>query len=92
MGALYSNFIEKNPIRIASSQGATLTFLLCIVFLVLVIVVFYYPVVSLFATLGLERAYNPNILYIACAIVAAMAVCIVSISHYIGIISLRKDF
>lgn len=48
MGALYANYKEKNPIRIASSQGASLTFLLCIVFMLFVIVVQLIPINQLF--------------------------------------------
>jgi hypothetical protein len=34
MGAVFVNYKERNPIRIASSQGASITFLFTIVFLV----------------------------------------------------------
>ncbi|MDP2303565.1 MAG: hypothetical protein Q8N03_14195 [Ignavibacteria bacterium] len=48
MGTVYVNFKEKNPIRISSSQGATVTFLLCLVFLTLVIALMYIPINDFF--------------------------------------------
>jgi len=48
MGGYFSNYKEKNPIRIASSQGASLTFLLILLYLVLLIALLFVPVYNYF--------------------------------------------
>jgi ABC-2 type transport system permease protein len=48
MGAAYANYKEKNPIRIASSQGASLTFLFTIIYLVFLIVLLFAPLTNYF--------------------------------------------
>jgi ABC-2 type transport system permease protein len=48
MGAAYANYKEKNPIRVASSQGASLTFLFTIVYLVFLIVLLFAPLSNYF--------------------------------------------
>jgi ABC-2 type transport system permease protein len=49
MGTVYVNFKEKNPIRISSSQGATVTFLLCLIYLTIIIALVYIPVNDFFS-------------------------------------------
>ncbi len=48
MGAVFSNYKEKNPIRVASSQGASLTFLITIIYLVFLIILLFAPISSYF--------------------------------------------
>jgi len=48
MGSAYSNFKEKNPIRVASSQGASLTFLFTIIYLVFLIILLFAPLSNYF--------------------------------------------
>ena len=48
MGASYANYKEKNPIRVASSQGASLTFLFTIIYLVFLIVLLFAPLSNYF--------------------------------------------
>jgi len=49
MGAAYANYKEKNPIRVASSQGASLTFLFTIIYLVFLIVLLFAPLSNYFS-------------------------------------------
>lgn len=44
MGSFFSNMKEKNPIRISSSQGATVSFLVSILYLTVVLGLMYYPI------------------------------------------------
>ncbi|HSW55918.1 MAG TPA: hypothetical protein VLH59_12590 [Ignavibacteriaceae bacterium] len=48
MGAAYANYKEKNPIRVASSQGASLTFLFTIIYLVFLVVLLFAPLTNYF--------------------------------------------
>jgi ABC-2 type transport system permease protein len=44
MGSAFVNYQEKNPIRLASSQGASITFLLVIIYFIFLIALLYYPI------------------------------------------------
>jgi ABC-2 type transport system permease protein len=48
MGAMFANYKERNPIRVASSQGASLTFLFTIIYLVFLIILLFAPVSNYF--------------------------------------------
>ena len=48
MGAVFANYKEKNPIRVASSQGASLTFLFTIIYLVFLIILLFAPISNYF--------------------------------------------
>lgn len=48
MGAIFANYKEKNPIRIASSQGASITFLFTILYLIFLIVILFAPISNFF--------------------------------------------
>lgn len=48
MGGYFSNYKERNPIRIASSQGASITFLFILIYLVLLIALLFIPVFNFF--------------------------------------------
>lgn len=56
MGGLFANYKEKNAIRLASSQGASLTFLFTLLYLVLLIIILFIPVSGYFYSL--ERGVN----------------------------------
>lgn len=48
MGGLFSNFKERSPIRIASSQGASITLLLVIFYLIVLIAILFGPLLNFF--------------------------------------------
>ena len=56
MGSAYVNYKEKSPIRVASSQGASLTFLFTIIYLVFLIIILFAPLSNYFF------AYDKNCL------------------------------
>lgn len=60
MGAVFVNYKERNPIRIASSQGASITFLFTIVFLVFLIVILFAPLSNYFDALEKRNIVNIN--------------------------------
>ncbi|MFZ4619859.1 MAG: putative ABC transporter permease subunit [Bacteroidota bacterium] len=92
LGSVYSNFIEKNPIRIASSQGATMTFLLSVVYLVLLLAVYYFPATMLFTADVKELQPDWRMLKIVFAAVVIPSVLIIAASHAAGIRSLKRDY
>ena len=88
----YSNFIEKNPIRIASSQGATMTFLLSVVYLVLLLAAYYFPATMLFTAEMKDLQPDWNMLKIVFLAIVAPSLAIIAVSHAIGIRSLKRDY
>ncbi len=58
MGGIFANYKEKNAIRLASSQGASITFLFTLLYLVIIIVILFLPVSDYFYALekGAERS------------------------------------
>ncbi len=92
LGSVYSNFIEKNPIRIASSQGATMTFLLSVVYLVFLLAVYYLPATMLFTAEAKELPVNWFLLQMVFLIILIPSVAIIAFSHFVGIRSLNRDY
>lgn len=92
LGSVYSNFIEKNPIRIASSQGATMTFLLSVVYLVLLLGLYYFPATMLFNAEIKELPVTWSTLQIVFAAIVIPSIIICIVAHTVGIRSLRRDY
>ena len=59
MGAMFANYKERNPIRVASSQGASLTFLFTIIYLLFLIIILFAPVSNYFY--AVERGNSSSI-------------------------------
>jgi len=91
MGAFYSDFKESNPIRVSSSQGATLTFLLTIVFLIVLVAIIFLPLSGYFDAVMHYRAPQLNAIFVSVGIIAVLSLFVGYISTHLGIASLRKD-
>ncbi len=61
LGIYFVTFNEKNPIRVASSQGASLSFLLNLVYLVVLVVVLFVPVSEHFMFITNNVSQNVNL-------------------------------
>lgn len=92
LGAVYSNFMEKNPIRIASSQGATMTFLLSVVYLVFLLAVYYFPATMVFTAEQKELPADWSILKIVIPAIILPSLVIIAAVHTIGTRSLQRDY
>lgn len=92
MGVYFVSFNEKNPVKIASSQGATISFLFNLLYLVFLIVILIFPVNEYFRSelLGIEPAVWPFVL--SSAILFIFGLIIVSISIILSIKKLNQDF
>lgn len=91
LGSYFVNYDEKNPIRIASSQGATLTFLLSVVFLVVLVSVFFFPILSVFNSIYYEIPKRTSWLYYALGVITFLSALVGVVSHLIGVKSLARD-
>jgi ABC-2 type transport system permease protein len=91
-GAYFADYREKNAIRVASSQGASLTFLLNIGFLMVPILLLFIPIHRYFEHIILGRAYLEWPLHVALALVFAISVLIAVMASFVGLRSFDRDF
>jgi len=82
MGSLFINLKEKSPIRIASSQGASLTFLFSIVLIVLLIALLFIPIYNYYNDIFGFQERLKNI-YLTSIIIAIFSLIITLISSFI---------
>lgn len=92
VGALFANFNEKNPIRIASSQGASLSFLMNLIYMVLLIIIIYLPILTFFDSMIRYGKVNLGLIYNSCAIIFILGLIIFTISYQLLKNSLKRDF
>ncbi|HLP18017.1 MAG TPA: hypothetical protein VK470_17295 [Bacteroidota bacterium] len=92
MGSLYADFSEKNPIRLASSQGATMTFLFTMTLLAAVVALYFYPVLSIFITHFAGRPVTAKPVVNAVLLIASLSFVVSILAHWAGVRALKNDF
>ena len=90
-GGYFVNYQEKNPIRIASSQGATLTFLLNLVLLVVLISILVLPVSQYFESLLYFRAFSRKMFLIPGVVFSLVSLAAMTLGLLVGLRSLKRD-
>jgi ABC-2 type transport system permease protein len=91
MGGIFANFKEKNAIRLASSQGASITFLFTLFYLILLIVILFLPVYNFFQ-LYARGIHSPISNLLATTwILFVLSLLISFISIRVGLRSFQKD-
>lgn len=91
MGGIFANYKEKNAIRLASSQGASITFLFTLIYLLILIIIMFVPVFNFFQArnLGLRSAsWN---LFSTTFILSILSIIISTVSIKTGLKSFQKD-
>ena len=91
-GAYFASFREKNPIRIASSQGATLTFLASMVYLSMVIMILAVPLNRYFELLIIRGQVTTGWVYLPLLLVGILSVAVFTASSGLGLRHIRRDF
>ncbi len=91
-GALFAQFKERNPIQVASSRGATLTFLLSMLYLVVVTGVVALPVYQFYALPPQAVESSQGIWYAPLGFVVGLSLLIASVYTYFGLRSLSRDY
>lgn len=91
-GGFFANYQEKNPIRIASSQGATLTFLINLFLLVILIGVMAVPVMRYFEAVTLSMPFDANVFVLPTAIFSLLALLSTVVGTVVGDRSHGRDF
>jgi hypothetical protein len=88
MGSFFSNYKEKNPIRVASSQGASLTFLFTIIYLAFLVILLFTPINNYFTAMARGYTFSSQELFITNIILGLLAIT----SSYVSISSGIKQF
>ena len=91
-GSYFSDFKEKNPIRVASSQSATVTFLLSIVYLTIMVAIVFLPLNGYFGLILKGIPFNVANLNYAVFAFFIISIIIGAISLVIGQRALRRDY
>ena len=90
-GAYFSNFKESNPIKVASSQGATLTFLFTILFLIFLVAVLVIPLENYFGAMINGGQVQTSGMYWALGVIVAVSLVVLMLSTVIGQRALKRD-
>jgi len=91
MGSLFINLKEKSPIRIASSQGASLTFLFTIILIVFLIALLFIPVYNYYNDIFGFQERLKNI-YLTSFIIVLVSLTISLTSIFLTKRALKRDF
>lgn len=91
-GGYFANFQEKNPIRVASSQGATLTFLISLVYLITLVVVSIVPLSNYFASLFIFAPFDMRSIVVPGTVIAIVSLSITLFAGVVGLRALQRDF
>jgi ABC-2 type transport system permease protein len=91
-GTYFAAFKEKNPIRVASSQGASLTFLVSMVYLGLVVTILVVPLSRYYETLILRGSSQSAWLFGPIAVIAMLSILVFSLSTTIGLRVIKRDY
>ena len=92
MGSLFANYKEKNPIRLSSSQGASLSFLISLIYLLFLVVLLFKPLSGLFLSRMLLRHFNLMNLFWYFLPIMGISISAIIFFLKMGVKSLKKDF
>ncbi|MHB9039134.1 MAG: putative ABC transporter permease subunit [Melioribacteraceae bacterium] len=92
MGGLYTNFKEKNAIRLSSSQGASLSFLINIVYMLFIVLVLYKPLSGLFLSIMTNQTFTSTTFYWSLIPIGIPSLILIITFLKIAADSIKKDF
>jgi ABC-2 type transport system permease protein len=92
MGSLFVTYKEKNPIRIASSQGASLTFLLTLIYMVFLVGILFIPLQQYFEMSTLGKPFLSSSFMSVTVVIGLLSVIISTVAYLMSVQSLEKDF
>ncbi len=92
MGGFFVNYKEKNPIRISSSQGASLTFLLSLLYILFLVVLLFKPLSQLFLSIMIKNSFNLLGMYYYIIPMIIVSAIIIGIFLKAAFSSLKRDF
>ena len=91
-GAFFAEYTEKNPIRAASSQGATLTFLSSLLYLFVFLAIVLLPLSNYFQSLFHFSKFARESIIVPGTAVAVLSMLAGVWGWHVGLRSLKRDF
>lgn len=92
MGGLFANYKEKNAIRLSSSQGASLSFLINIIFMLFLVIVLFRPLSTLFLSIMIKKQFTFYTFYWALIPISTVSIILIFTFLRIARKSIQKDF
>jgi ABC-2 type transport system permease protein len=89
-GAYFATQREENPVKVAASQGASVTFLVSLLYLMVAATLLVLPVARVLG--GAPAPQATGMLLNAVLNIAAASLCVAILANIVGIRALRKDF
>jgi ABC-2 type transport system permease protein len=90
-GAYFSDFKDSSPIKVASSQGATITFLFTVLLLIALVAILVLPLLRYFDEVMRRMEVYYGILYQALLLIIVISLGVMLLSMVIGMKALRRD-
>ena len=91
-GAFFAEYTEKNPIRAASSQGATLTFLSSLLYLFVIVAIVLIPLSKYFQSLFHFTKFARESIVIPGTAIAVLSMLACVGGWHVGLRSMKRDF
>jgi ABC-2 type transport system permease protein len=92
LGGYFANYQERNPIRVASSQGATLTFLVSLVYLITLVSIVIIPLQDYFRSLFQFFPFDMSVIVAPGTTLAMLSAGLSAFALAVGYRSLQRDF
>jgi ABC-2 type transport system permease protein len=92
LGGYFANYQEKNPIRVASSQGATLTFLVALVYLITLVSIVIIPLRDYFLSLFQFLPFDMSVIVAPGTTLGMLSAGLSAFALAVGYRSLQRDF
>lgn len=91
-GSVFAMYNEKSPIRISSSKGASLTFLLSIFYMIFLLLLLYEPTLNSFREIQFENTLTENRFVVPIAIVLTVTIISSALAYYAFLKNMDKDY
>jgi ABC-2 type transport system permease protein len=91
-GGFFANYLERNPIRAASTQGATLTFLATLLYLIIIVIIILVPVSAYFGAYFQHIIFHARIFLIAGMLLVILSLLLSVLGFFVGLRSMQRDF
>ncbi len=92
MGIFFVKYKEKNPIRIASSKGASITFLFSLIYMIIISALLFMPIQEHFTVLLSSNYFLLKYIREAHYIISVISLMIGTAFYLSGVRALRKDY
>ena len=91
-GGYFANYFEHNPIRAASTQGATLTFLVTIVYLIVLAALVFVPISTYLTTIFRFQYFSIKLIVLPGAFFVVISCLLSAFGLIVGLRSMHRDF